>query len=131
MDIVSIMVSTQQTITTNLAKLSNEGEFIRIKFINSEDPFDLEEAHRQYEAARKLSNNQNYKVLIDVRDVIVSPDKDAQEYLVEVQEKVAEAILVNNFAVRLLSRFYVRKSKNNPVRIFSKERKAIQWLMTH
>lgn len=129
MDIDTDMVSTQQTITTNLAELSNEGEFIRIKFVSSDESFDLEEAKRQYAAAKKLSSGQNYKVLIDVRDVSVSPEKDAQEFLIEVQEKIAEAILVNNLATRLLSRFYVRKSKNNPVRIFSKERKAIQWLM--
>ena len=122
------MVSTRQTITTDTAVLSLEEGYIRIKFYNSDSPFDLAEAKRQYDGARGLSKSQPYKVLIDIRDVNVSPKKEAQEFLSSVDEKIAEAILVNSLAARILSRFYMRRTVSNPVRIFSKEQKAVDWL---
>lgn len=122
------MVTTQRSITTNVAILSRSDGFIRIKFVDASDSFDLAEAKRQYEAAKILAENKKYKVLIDVRDVHVSPEKDAQEFLTNISEKVAEAVLVNSLATRLITRFYVRANKNTPVRVFSNEKKAIKWL---
>jgi hypothetical protein len=117
-----------RTITTTIARVSWEKDFIRIKFLPSDKAFDLEEAKRQYEAAKQLAKGQRYKVLIDIRDVHISPEKDAQEFLSQLEEKVAEAILVNNLAARILSKFYVKMTSNNETKIFSKEKKAVDWL---
>tara|TARA_B100000508_G_scaffold137355_1_gene131595 strand:+ start:116199 stop:116576 length:378 start_codon:yes stop_codon:yes gene_type:complete len=116
------------TITTNVAELSWQDDFILIKFIQSDAAFDLEEAKRQYEAAKSLVNGEKYRVLIDVRDVSVSPEKEAQEFLSKVEEKIAEAILVNNLATRIISQYYITKNERSPVKIFTKKHKAIKWL---
>lgn len=118
-----------KTITTKLAEISKEENFIRLKFFNSNEDFDLEEAKMQYNAASELCNGKPYKVLIDVRGVDVSPQKEAQDFLSHLDEKIAEAIIVNSLALRILSKFYKNKSSNNPVKIFSKEEKAIEWLL--
>lgn len=119
----------RKTITTKIAKITREEDFLRIKFINSNDVFDLKEAVRQYEAATLLCRGEPYKVLIDVRGTNVSPQKDAQDFLSQVDEKIAEAIIVNSLAVRILSKFYMKSTSKNAVKIFSREDKAIEWLL--
>ena len=119
----------RKTITTKVAKITREEEYLRIQFFESDESFDIEEAKSQYEAARELCDGEPYKVLIDVRGVNVSPQKEAQDFLSQVDEKIAEAIIVDSLAVRILSKFYKKSSSKNAVKIFSREDKAIRWLL--
>ncbi len=118
----------RKTITTKVSKIIKEDDFVRIKFFESENLFDLDEAKMQFDAAHSLCGGKPYKILIDIRGVNVSPDKDAQDFLSQLDNKIAEAIIVSNLAVRILSEFYRKKSTQNKVKIFSREDKAIEWL---
>jgi hypothetical protein len=119
----------RKTITTKVAEIIKEDGFLRIKFFETENLFDLAEAKMKFDAAFALCGGEPYKVLIDVRGVNVSPDRDAQDFLRQLDYKKADAIIVSNLAVRILSEFYRKRSTKNKVKIFSREDKAIEWLL--
>lgn len=118
-----------RTITTGVAQITLKEGYVRIKFLDTDNPFDLEEAKLQYNAVKELTGGKQYRVLIDMRGVYVSPEKEAQEFLSQQEEKIAEAILVNSLAARIISKFYAKKTVNTPVKVFSQEAKAIDWLL--
>ena len=69
------------------------------------------------------------KILIDTRGSNAVPDKEAQDFTTDAPLRIAEAIIVESLSMRILSKFYMKKNKNNTVKIFSDETKAINWLV--
>lgn len=117
-----------RTITTGVTQITMEAGYLRIKFFDTENSFDLAEAKEQYRAVKMLSDGKHYKALIDIRNTYVSPEKEAQEFLSQIEEKIAEAILVDSLAAHIISKFYAKKAVKSPVKIFRNESKAIEWL---
>lgn len=107
----------------------DERGFIRLNLLETQNAFDLSEAKRQFETALKISNNKPWKVLVDTRGSNALPDKEAQDYTANADLRIAEAIIVDSLSMRILSKFYMKKNKNNAVKIFSKEKNAIEWLI--
>ncbi len=120
-----------KTIRTNVAELSfDERGFIRLKLLNTDSVFDLAEAKNQFEAARNLSNNQPYKVLVDTRQAFVTPDKEAENFITQAQFRKAEAIIITSLHYRIIAKFYVKRLKHIHVKVFRNEGEAIDWLLS-
>lgn len=118
--------------TTDVCELFwDERGFIRLNLIESQNTFGLKEAKEQFEIALKISGGEDYKVLIDTRGSNVLPDKCAQDFVTKAPHRIAEAIVVSSLPMRILSKFYMKKNLKNKVKIFSKEKNAIDWLMTY
>lgn len=120
-----------KTILTNVAEMSwdNRG-FIRLTLLNTNSVFDLTEAKLQFEAANKLSNNSHYKVLVDTRQALVTPNKEAEDFITKVQFRKAEALIITTLPYRILAKFYLKRLKHIPVKVFRKEEDAIAWLVS-
>lgn len=103
--------------------------FIRLNLLETQKAYDLKEAKKQFEIASKITGNKPWKTLVDTRGSNALPDKDAQDFTSEVPLRIAEAIIVDSLSMRILSKFYSKKNKNNVVKIFSKENNAIEWLL--
>lgn len=103
--------------------------FIRINLLDSQLAYDLEEAKKQFDMAFKITGGERSKVLVDTRGSNALPDKEAQDFTTTAPLRIAEAILVESLSMRILSKFYMKKNTNNTVKIFSKEKNAIDWLV--
>jgi hypothetical protein len=118
------------SIFTNTAEiiLHKEG-FLEIRLLDTDAPFDLEEAKWQYEVALELTKGKDYLVLVNTEGATVQPTKEAQEFLIKVNKRIAEAIVVESLAMRILSRFYVRGIKTHTVKVFKTRDQAVDWLL--
>lgn len=107
----------------------DEKGFIRLNLIETQNAFGLKEAERQFEIASQIAEGKEYKVLVDTRGSNALPDKEAQDFTASAPKRIAEAIIVDSLSMRILSKFYMKKNKQNTVKIFSKEKNAIEWLV--
>jgi len=120
-----------KTIRTNVAELSlDERGFLRLTLLETNSAFDLAEAKNQFEAACTLCRNQPYKVLVDTRQAFVTPDKEAESFITQVQLRNAEALIITTLHYRILAKFYLKRIKHIPVKVFRKEEDAIAWLLS-
>lgn len=116
---------------TNVCELFwDERGFVRLNLLETQNKFDLNEAKKQFKIALNLSDNRPCRVLIDARGSNALPDKEAQDFTSNAPMRIAEAIIVDSLSMRILSKFYMKKNKKNTVRIFSREKNAIDWLMS-
>ena len=104
--------------------------FIELKFIPSSEKFDLEEAKLQYKIATSISKERPYLVLIDTTQAIITPNEEAQKFIAELDDRLAEAFVIKSLGYRLLSKFYIKLSTKNPVRVFKDRESAIAWLLS-
>lgn len=119
-----------KSIFTNTAEITlHEEGYLEIRLLDTDAPFDLLEAKRQYEVALELTKGKDYLVLVNTEGATVQPTKEAQEYLIKVNKRIAEAIVVESLAMRILSRFYVRGIKSHPVKVFKTRDQAVEWLL--
>lgn len=100
---------------------------IRVYFHRSGN-IELDEAKEMHEYALKLSNNKPYCVIVVSGKEFNLITKEATQYLANVSDRVAEAIVVKHFSNRLLAKFYLSLVKTNPHKLFKNEKKALEWL---
>jgi hypothetical protein len=118
-------------IRTGVAELSLDPRgFVRIKLLDTNADFDVEEAKKQFNAAWELTNGQDYRVLVDTTDAIVTPTKEAEDYISSTLKRKAEALIIKSLHYRILVKFYIRKHKVIPVKAFKTEEEAIEWLLS-
>ena len=81
-----------------------------------------------------LFGEENYCSLIDLRKEFLSLSPEAKKFAAEnpnvLKFRVAEVLLVKNFAQKLGVQTYVKLFRKDPVRVFSDEAKAMKWLET-
>lgn len=92
---------------------------------------ELKEAKEIYNITIALSQGKKYSSLVDAR-AVVSLSKEAREWSSKPElhtNLIAQAILVNSLANRLIANFIIRFNRSkSPMRVFSKEEKALEWL---
>lgn len=90
---------------------------------------DLNQAKLITEAMMRLADVTPVPVLIDGRQSYTW-DKDAQEYIaLNSGFRLATALITNNAVSRILSNSYAKIFKPTyPIKIFSSEEKAVEWL---
>jgi hypothetical protein len=83
------------------------------------------------ESMQRLAEGERIPVLIDGRQNYTW-DKDAQEYIAQNSGfRIATALLTDNAVIRIFSNSYAKIFKPSyPLKIFSNEEKAIEWLKT-
>lgn len=116
---------------TAIFTISSEGILV-VTFKNNDLEIDLEEAKLQVEAASKLANYQKMPVLIDARLSMHELTKEAKEFIANNALKKAEAILVKELHQRIVASFYLKVSatkSNHPMKVFTNESEAKQWLL--
>lgn len=120
-----------KTTFTNTAEIKlHDLGYLEIRLLDTEAPFDLEEAKKQFETALELSGGVPYLVLVDTEGSSVQPTKEAQEFLMDSKFRIAEAVIVKSLPMRILARFYVRGINSHPVKIFKYREKALEWLLS-
>ena len=124
-------MSDSNKIHTKCAKVEmNEEGIIILTLLPTENKFNLEEAKQQYEAALKLTGeDEKYLILVDTSNTFTQPSNEAQAFLLNIKERIAEAFVIKSLPYRILAKFYLKKSKNNPVKIFNSKEKAMDWLL--
>jgi hypothetical protein len=116
--------------TTDVSEIYwDERGFVRLNLLETQNSYGLEEMKMQLETASQIAGEGKYKVLVDTRGSNALADKEAQDFATNDAMRIAEAIIVNSLSMRILSKFYLKKNKNNAVKIFSKEKNAIDWLV--
>jgi hypothetical protein len=105
-----------------------EDKILRIRILDGVT-IDLKQAKLMTESMQRLAEEKRFPVLIDAR-ASYSWDKDAQEYVANHSDfRIATAVITNNPVSRLLTNTYVKIFKPSyPVKIFSEEEKAVNWL---
>jgi hypothetical protein len=106
----------------------DEDKILRVRILDGVT-VDLQQSKLMVEAMMRLADEKRFPVLIDGR-VNYTWTKEAQEHNVLNSDfRLATAVLTNNPVTQLLTNTYVRIFKPKyPVRIFSKEEKAVAWL---
>lgn len=97
--------------------------------------FELEDAVKQRNEILEFCNNEQLPFLIDVRVTNWNAEKDVREFHSTDEAllslKNAEAILVNNLGIRILANAYQKINKPPvPVKVFTNEDKAIEWIVS-
>ncbi len=122
----------QISTNTSLISVTPEG-LLEIKFIDNDLKIDLEEAKAQYNAAKQLVGGKEMLVLVDARESMHDLTKEAKEFIAQVSEKKAEAIVVKELHQRIIATFYLKVTVmhyNHPVKVFSDRNEAVKWLLS-
>lgn len=104
--------------------------FLVIRLLSTNESYDLEEAKLQHKTALNFTGGKPYLALIDTLGATVMPTKEAENYILNVTDRIAEAIVIESLPYRILSKFYLKKSKHNPTKIFKSKEEAIEWLLS-
>lgn len=92
---------------------------------------DAKDSQENYEAIVELSEGKPYAVLVDARvTVTITREALAHSTRREHSEKlIANAIVINSLANRLICNFKIRMQKNNgATKLFNEYDKALEWL---
>lgn len=105
-----------------------EDKILRMRVLEGAN-IDLKQAKLITESMQRLADETPVAVLIDGRENYTW-DKDAQEYIAQHSAyRLATAVVTNNAVVRIFSNSYAKIFKPSyPLRIFSNEEKALEWL---
>ncbi len=115
----------------NMNILLDKQGIVRVTYLGG-SVIDLEDKQQEKEAVWKITKGVKHPFLFSFESM-VTVTKEAKEYSIAVEMEqpfLAIAILVDNFAYRLLADFYFRfyKPKVN-YKVFKDEIKAVEWLL--
>lgn len=122
-------------IETEKAEISLlERQIIRLRFKPNVE-FKLKDALEVDEAFKVFSGGIPYKSLVDGRDIFGHITKEAKQHFADNSPlrdlRMAEALVVNHLANRLIAKVYTMVHKpNNPVEVFTDFGQAMAWLKT-
>lgn len=117
------------TKTTEMSYDEDRG-IVFIRLLSTNEDFDLEEAKLQHKTILKFTEGEPYLALIDTLGASVLPSKEAEQYIANVTDRIAEAIVIESLPYRIVAKFYMKKSKHNPTKIFKTKEEAIDWLLS-
>lgn len=105
-----------------------EDKILRVRVLEGAI-IDLNQAKLITESMKRLADETPIPVLIDGRQNYTW-NKDAQEYIAQHSDfRLATALITNNPLIRIISNSYAKIFKPTyPLRIFSNEEKAVEWL---
>ncbi len=110
-------------------KLTYENGILLVKF-NEGAEVELQDIDEIHSEALRLSNGRPYCTVTDSR-VNMTSNKEAREYASKglyKENHLANAILVNSTAVRLMANFYIQFYKPPiPTKLFNSEIEAREW----
>ncbi|MEO6883929.1 MAG: hypothetical protein ABI199_07880 [Bacteroidia bacterium] len=125
------VVSILRKIEISIGVVSLNDDGILIVKMNENAIVDVAQVKEQHEAALMLTEGKKYAVLIDARATIsASPEARAYGALPELYPNIlAQAILVNSLANKLMGNFYIKFNKPPvPAQLFQTEKAAMDWL---
>jgi len=112
----------------------DEDKVLLVKYKNGMD-VDLEEAEKIMDATVNIVEKTPFYLIVDARDVLGSIDHNSRKLMSEheVNEfNIAQAIIVNNIASRLVANFYLKFYKHsNPIKVFTNINEGRKWLLTN
>lgn len=128
----SIDIINETELSASIVSLRSDGLFqVQMKEIDRE--VSLQDIEEMTAAVGKIGNGKMYPVLILIKRHN-SISKEASEYAASDIAGIytlADAIVINNFAIRIASNFYIKIFKpKRPTKMFTSEEKAVDWLKT-
>jgi len=120
-----------ETIRTSVAVLTLIEESIILFHINEYSELGMKEMLEVREANNILSKGNSYCVLMDAGDFSSSSKEAREESASEEHSKnrIAMGIIQNNFAIKIMTRFYLKINKPvRPTKIFKTKEEALVWL---
>ncbi len=106
-------------------------ERIMLYRLNEGAEIGIPQIEELYARLKELTEGARYGMLVDARTQATS-SSEARNFASRNPEKknmVAEAILVNNLAVKLATNFYINFHKpSQPTKMFVREDEALKWL---
>jgi hypothetical protein len=114
----------------------DERGFLRIAFNDTDDEIDFDEIKQQIDACYIISEGKPIPVLIDVRNGKKNLSPEARNYAGKQNPykhlKLAEALLINSLAQRIMANFFIKFNKHHhPSKVFTREETAVKWLLEH
>ena len=97
------------------------------------DEFTVEDILDNADALQNIGKGQKFANLIIIKNFITVDRETRKLAATEITGKyaIAEALVVNSTALKLLVNFYIAFNKpNRPTRMFDSEDKAVAWLKT-
>ncbi|PCH92558.1 MAG: hypothetical protein COB85_08030 [Bacteroidetes bacterium] len=119
-----------QTDGTTLSKFNEDT--IRIKFKDGAN-VNLEEAIEIRDQSFLLFPDRKFLALVDASKIFGNVSPEALKFFAQdellISRRMAQAIVVDNLALKILANFYLRVMQpKREAKIFSKEEDAISWL---
>lgn len=118
-------------IELSFGKLHRQNVFIQL-VLNDEATLDVPEIQLLIDECKRLSGNKPYALLSDAR-VFLNISPEARKLASDPEANnliVANAVLVNNLALRILANFFSRINRPHfKFKVFTDKQKAIDWLM--
>jgi hypothetical protein len=114
----------------------DERGFLRIAFNDTDDEIEFDEIKQQIDACYIISDGKPIPVLIDVRNGKKNLSPEARNYAGKQNPhrhlKLAEALLINSLAQRIMANFFIKFNKHHhPSKVFTREEAAVKWLLQH
>lgn len=122
-----------ETIIGKTAILGMLNEHTLLVTMKESEEVDLEAAIENYEISVKLTKGKRYITLVDARNHVTITD-EAKKYAAQpflYTHVIAQAIVINSLATRLLANFlikFARRNANVDMRLFNDYNKALDWL---
>ncbi len=122
--------TTNRTITTSVCQISiEENEVVFVK-MNENAIIEIEEVDELHQSLNELVDHQPYCMLV-IPASGNSSSAEARKYAARLKNKkvIAEAIVVDNLAHRLLANFYIKVNRpRQKVRVFSNVPAGLAWI---
>ncbi|MDO9000283.1 MAG: hypothetical protein Q7W45_11005 [Bacteroidota bacterium] len=108
--------------------------FLKISFNDTDDEIEFDEIKQQIDACYIMSEGKPIPVLIDVRHGKKNLSPEARNYAGKRNPykhlKLAEALLINSLAQRIMANFLIKFNKHHhPSKVFTREEAAVKWLL--
>ncbi|PCH92559.1 MAG: hypothetical protein COB85_08035 [Bacteroidetes bacterium] len=127
------MASTQTSFTTQAATVSRfDDETIMLK-ISEGANIKVPEVTEFRDRILELASQKKFLLLIDISDVFFSSSNEAMKVFSQDSElvklRVAQAIVVDNLAIKLLANFYIKVARPpGEAKLFKRMSEAVSWL---
>ena len=124
-----------QKVDLNYVTISlDDNRVLLIKFRDGAD-VDLEKTKEIMSTCVGLVKDKKFYLITDGRDIHGSIDHGSRKYMSEHEINklsLAQAIVVNNMALRLVANFYLKFYKHDqPMKVFAGIREARKWVLSH
>jgi hypothetical protein len=119
-----------RTVTTSVCQISLEKNDVVFVKMNENAIIDVEEVDEKHQSLNELVDHQPYCMLV-IPASGNSASAEARKYAARLKNKkvIAEAIVVDNLAHRLLANFYIKVNRpRQKVRVFSSVPAGLAWI---
>ncbi|MES2681764.1 MAG: hypothetical protein V4635_17850 [Bacteroidota bacterium] len=119
-----------RTVTTSVCQISVEKNDVVFVKMNENAIIDIEEVDEMHQSLNELVDHRPYYMVV-IPAIGNTSSSEARKYAARLKNKklMAEAIVVDNLAQRIMANFYVKVNRpNQKVKVFSSVPAGLAWI---